>query len=124
MPDDTVGVPPTPPNLTHLKMTVHTSDSGSRTLTVSFLVNVRQTMHEEFDAQVNDAVLLHAHAAGHMPVGPMFYTVDPWQPEEQKALKEGDTIAHSIEDTMLEIEARLGNICQVSADLELGLSLD
>lgn len=120
---ETVSGPPTPPELTHLKLTVHTSDSGARTLTVSFLVNVRQTLDEEFEKQVHDAVLLHAHAAGHMPVGPLFHTVDPWQPEEQSALVEGKPLWRSMEEMALEAEARAGNICEVKADVELGLSL-
>jgi hypothetical protein len=121
--DDTVSGPPAPPELTHLMMTVHTSDSGYRTLTVSFLVNVRQTLHEEFEKQVHDAVLLHAHHAGHMPVGPIFHTLEPWKPEPQGPLKEGTPLLRSLDDALLENEARVGNICKVSADVELGLSI-
>lgn len=112
-----------PPDLTRFTMQVHTSDSGSRTLTASFLVNVRQTLLEDFDAAAHDAVLAHMHAAGHMPVGPILITTETWTPDEQGPLEEGTPMLRPLEDIQLEFEGRRGNIVKVMADVELGLSL-
>lgn len=116
--DDAVSLP----QLTHLEMTVHTSDSGARTLTASFLVNTRQLMLEDFEAAAHDAVLKHAHHAGHMPVGPILIRTEPWGPPEQGPLKEGEPMIN-LEEMALRSEGRGGNIVQVLADVELGLSL-
>lgn len=123
MPDDAAGMR-TPPDLTRLQMTVHTSDSGQRTLAVSFLVNVRQTLMEDFEAAAHDAVLMHAHAAGHMPVGPILILTEPFDAAELGVGTPDAPIARTYDDLKLKVEATAGNIVKVMADVELGLSLD
>lgn len=111
--------------LTQLKMDVHTSDSGARSLTVSFLVNVQQTLMEDFEAAAHDAVLGAAHKAGHMPVGPILILTDTWTPPEQVPLEDGKPLVlhRSIQDWELEARGRAGDIVQVTASMELGASL-
>lgn len=113
-----------PPELTRLKMDVHTSDSGQRTLVVSFLVHVMQTLIEDFDAAAHDAVLLHAHARGYMPVGPILIMTETFDPAELGVGTPDEPIVRSMEDLKLKVEATNGNIVKVMADVELGLSLD
>lgn len=122
--DDTAGMPRTPPDLTRLQMDVHTSDSGARTLAVSFLVNVQQTLLPDFEAAAHDAVLLHAHAAGHMPVGPILIMTETFDPAELGVGTPDAPIARTYDDLKLKVEATAGNIIKVMADVELGLSLD
>jgi hypothetical protein len=110
-----------PPPLTKLRLQVHTSDSGARTLAVSFLVNAQQLLLEDFEAAAHDAVLRHAHAAGHVPVGPILIRTEPWYPPK---LEPGKTrLVRDFEELALENEALQGNIVEVKADVELGLSL-
>lgn len=107
--------------LTRFQMQVHTSDSGTRTITASFLVNVQDTLIEDFESAAHDAFLRRFHAAGHMPVGPILITTETWVPEEQKALTEGRPLLRPIEDFQLEMAGRAGNIVKVMGDVELGL---
>jgi hypothetical protein len=121
---DTASEPPPLPDLTRLMMVVHTSDSGQRTLAVSFLVNVQQTLMPEFEAAAHDAVLRHAHARGYMPVGPILIMTETFDPAELGVGTPGAPVLRSFEELSLKVEATAGNIVKVSADVELGLSLD
>lgn len=112
------------PQLTQLSLEVHTSDSGARSLAVSFLVSVQDTLREDFEAAAHNAVLAHAHHNGHMPIGPILILTETWTPPEQAPLKEGKTLMRSFDDFALEQQGLAGNIVKVSADVELGLSLD
>lgn len=111
------------PELTRLSMAVHTADSGARTLTVSFLVHTSQLLLEDFEAAAHDAVLKHAHAAGHMPVGPILITTEPASVVEQKSLEEGRPMLRSFDEMALDNAIRAGDLVQVKASVELGLSL-
>ncbi len=139
-----------PPELTRLVKTVHTSDSGTRTLTVSFLVNSQQLLMEDFEAAAHDAVLRHAHADGHMPIGPILIRTEVaeshqlgktcplcegkgWlfeQDEKDCPDCDGGKIKppaqkgfQSIEELQVENAIMMGDLVQVHADVELGLSL-
>lgn len=120
---DAVSEPRQPPELTRLQMDVHTSDTGTRTLTASFLVNVQQTLLPDFEAAAHDAVLLHAHKAGHMPIGPILIRTETFDPAELGVGTPEEPIKRTYEDLMLKVEATNGNIVKVLADVELGLSL-
>lgn len=110
------------PQLTRLLMTVHESNSGARSLTVSFLVNARDLLRGDFEEAAHDAVLRHAHAKGHMPIGPILVRTEPAKYEQPKVV-EGKPMMRSMEDAQLDIAIQQGNIVQVMADVELGLSL-
>ena len=90
------------------------------------MVNVQQTLIEDFEAAAHDAVLRTAHRAGHMPIGPILVVVEPWEPEPQTSIEEGKPLKlhHSMHEWELEAQGRAGNICKVVADMELGASLD
>lgn len=118
--EDTVG--DAPPPLTRLEMIVHTSDGGQRTLTVSFLVNARDLLLEDFEEAAHDAVLRHAHANGHMPVGPILIRTEPAKYEQPKVV-EGRPMMRSLDDLQLDMAIQQGDIVKVMADVELGLSL-
>lgn len=111
------------PDLTRLELTVHDLGGGSRTLTVSFLVNVQQTLLGEFEAMCVDGALKHAHHAGHLPVGPMLVRTEPAKPTPRGPLVEGRPMAMSITDMQIENGIRSGDLVQVYCDVELGLSL-
>jgi hypothetical protein len=111
------------PDLTRLQLTVHeTPDSSTRTLTVSWLANTQQLLLEDFEAACIDAALKHAHAAGHMPVGPMWVATEQ-AVYEQKPLVEGRPMARSIEDMQIDHAMMAGDLVQVRCSVELGLSL-
>lgn len=110
-------------DLTRFQMEVHTSDSGYRTLTASFLVNVRQTLVEDFDAACHDEFLRRFHAAGHMPVGPILIMTETFDPAELGVGTLETPVMRSFDDLALKVEATAGNIVKVTADVELGLSL-
>lgn len=114
------------PELTRLAMTVHTSDSGAQSLTVSFLVHTSQLLLEDFEAAAHDAVLKHAHAAGHMPVGPILITTEPATIPARKPLAEGSRMLGpvlSFDEMAVDNAIRAGDLVQVKASVELGLSL-
>lgn len=137
------------PELTRLEMNVVTSESGARLLTVSFLVNTRQLLMEDFDAAAHDAALRHAHAAGHMPVGPFIITTEPaesaqlgktcplcqgtgWLFEQDEndcpdcdkgKIKPKGPMVRSLEDMQIDNAIMMGDLVQVRASVELGLSL-
>lgn len=139
-----------PPELTRLVKTVHTSESGVRTLTVSFLVNTQQLLLEDFEAAAHDAVLKHAHHDGHLPVGPVLIRTEEAVSEQMGKLcplcdgkgwlfeqdemdcpdcergrikPEPKTGMRGIEELQIENAIMMGNLVQVHADVELGLSL-
>lgn len=109
--------------LTRLRVEVHTRDDGSRSLTVSFLVNKQQLLLDDFEAAAHDAVLRTAHNRGHMPIGPILIRVEDVEPEEQKPLEEGKPMLRSLEEIALDSAIRNGDIAQVIGEVELGLSL-
>lgn len=111
------------PELTRLRLQVHTSDTGSRTLTVSWLANTQQLLLEDFEAAAVDAALASAHAAGHMPVGPMFVQTEAAE-HKQEPLKEGKPLLRSFEDMAIDNAIMLGNLVLVTCSVELGLSFD
>ena len=108
--------------LTRFTMEVHTSDSGARTLTASFLVNVRQTLLEGFEAMCHDEFLTRFHAAGHMPVGPILIMTETFDPAELGVGTWENPVMRTFDDLALKVEATNGNIVKVMADVELGLS--
>lgn len=110
--------------LTRLKVEVHTRDDGSRSLTVSFLVNKQQLLIEDFEAAAHDTILRVAHNRGHMPIGPILIRVEECEPVEQKPLEEGKPMLRSFEDYALDAAIMRGDIAQVIGEVELGLSLD
>ncbi len=139
-----------PPELTRLVKRVHTSESGTRTLTVAFLVSTQQLLLEDFEAAAHDAVLRHAHADGHMPVGPILIRTEPAESEQlgrvcplcdgkgwlfEQASKDcpdcdGGRIKlepksgfRTIEELQIENAIMAGDLVQVYADVELGPSL-
>jgi hypothetical protein len=126
MTDDTSGQRPLeqlpPPDLTGLRMVVHTADSGDRSLEVSFFLNVQQKLTtDNYDAALGDAVLRHAHARGHMPIGPILTT-------ERKATaadvdERMEHPSHGFQRLSLRVEATNGNLLLVTGECELGLSV-
>lgn len=140
-----------PPELTRLVKRVHTSPSGVRTLTVAFLVSTQQLLLEDFEAAAHDAVLRHAHADGHMPVGPILIRTQPAESEQlgvecelcqgkgwlfEQAEQDcpdctGGRIkprpqafrVKSLEEMEVENRIMAGDLIQVYADVELGLSI-
>ena len=148
--EDTVGFLPPPPELTRLRKQVHTRDDGSRSLTVSFLVNTQQLLLADFEAAAHDAMLRHAHADGHMPVGPFLITTEPASSEQlghpclvcegrgeflgDKCTAEGCVNGNvkdeqhagrlkSIDELQIENAILMGDLVQVTGTVELGLSL-
>ena len=141
---------PSPPELTRLVKQVHSTPSGARTLTVSFLVSTQQTLMEDFDAAVHDAVLAHAHADGHLPVGPILHRLAPatssqlgadcalcdgkgwlFEPgstdcpdcDAGKVGKQPPGTWSTFEELEIENRIMMGDLIQVTASVELGLSL-
>lgn len=139
-----------PPELTRLVKRVQTSPAGQRVLTVSFLVSTQQLLLEDFEAAAHDAVLRHAHADGHMPVGPILIRTEEavseqlgktcelcqgkgWLFEQAEQdcpdctggrIKPPPSfIARSLEEMAIENAIMMGDLVQVHADVELGLSL-
>lgn len=139
-----------PPELTRLVKTVRTSETGTRTLTVSFLVSTQQLLLEDFEAAAHDAVLRHAHADGHMPVGPILVRTEEAVSEQMGKLcplcdgkgwlfepgekdcpdcdggrikPEPRTGLRGIEELQIENAIMMGDLVQVHADVELGPSL-
>lgn len=110
-------------NLTLLTVDVHTREDGSRSAGVSFLVNVRQTLMPDFEAAAHDTVLRVLHRRGLMPVGPLLVLTDTLTREDLDDMI-GDRGASSMEALGLAVETTNGNIVKVSADVELGVSLD
>lgn len=99
-------------------LTVHTRDDGSRTLTVTFLAPVQATLLEDFEERCWNEVLTQAHAAGHMPTGPILISTETYTP----TVEPGAVVA-SI-DALAQLNAALaGDIVQVTGNVELGLSL-
>lgn len=147
--DDAVGTPP--PQLTRLVKKVHTTESGTRVFTASFLVNTQQILMEDFEAAAHDAVLRHAHADGHMPVGPILVTTEEavseqlgktcelcagkgWLFEQDQQdcpdctagkIKPPATpfIGRSIEELEIDNGIMMSTLVQVHGSVELGLSL-
>lgn len=110
------------PQLTRFSMEVRTRDDGTRLLVASFLLNAQQLLLEDFDAAVNDAVLRHAHAAGHMPVGPMMVSTAPAQVSSERGTPE-KPVLRAIEDLQIDNAVMMGDLVRVFAEVELGLSL-
>lgn len=109
-------------SLTRLELTLHTSDSGARSLTVSFLIRREQLLLEDFDAAAHDAVLRTAHEAGHMPVGPILVRTEEATYDPPK-LKEGIAMSRSIDDLAIDNQLMQGNLVRVVGSMDLGLSL-
>lgn len=140
-----------PPELTRLVKRVQTSPAGQRVLTVSFLVSTQQLLLEDFEAAAHDAVLRHAHADGHMPVGPILIRTEEAVSEQMGQLcplcdgkgwlfeqaeqdcpdctggrikpREQAFRVKSLEELSIENAILMGNLVQVHADVELGPSL-
>lgn len=141
-----------PPELTRLVKQVRTNAYGTRTLTVSFLVSTQQMLMGDFESAAHDAVLRHAHADGHMPVGPIFIettvaessqlgTTCPlcegkgwlFEPDEKdcpdcdggkiKPARDGFAARRSLEEIQIDNEIMKGDLVQVHGTVELGLSL-
>lgn len=94
-------------------------DSG--TITVSFLVEVVQTLMENFEVDVRDTALRLAHEAGHMPVG------EPWvdtHPATVDMSAEGEKFkVRGMEELALDHKIMSGDIVEASAEFILGLSI-
>lgn len=138
-----------PPELTRLVKRVRTGESGARSLTVSFLVSTQQLLMEDFEAAAHDAVLRHAHADGHMPVGPILITTEAaessqlgttcplcegkgwlFEQDEQDCpdctagrIKKEQSGFRSMDELAVENAIMMGDLIQVHGTVELGLSL-
>lgn len=139
-----------PPELTRLVKRVRTGETGARSLTVSFLVSTQQLLMADFEAAAHDAVLRHAHADGHMPVGPILVTTEVaessqlgmlcplcdgkgwlFEQDEQDCpdctagrIKKAEQYGfRSMDELQIENAIMMGDLIQVHGTVELGLSI-